>query len=129
MKKTLSLLLALLLLLSAAACGEGKAAPKQLTNAEGLVYIVAENGSAEIVGYTGKKEKLVIPETLEGHPVTVIAQNAFNSAGFAEVTVPGGIRQIRNGAFAACNNLTTVRLAEGLEIPFNQMDVHIRDSE
>ena len=116
MKKTLSLLLALLLLLPAAACGEEKAAPKQLINAEGLVYIVAENGSAEIVGYTGKKEKLVIPETLEGHPVTVIAQNAFNSAGFAEVTVPGGIRQIRNSAFAACNNLTTVRLAEGLEI-------------
>ena len=80
-KRFLSLFLMLFILLPAAACGEEKAAPKQLTNAEGFVYTLTGNGSAQITGYTGKKEKLEIPDTLDGHPVTAIVERAFFHAG------------------------------------------------
>lgn len=114
-KRFLSLFLMLFILLPAAACGEEKAAPKQLTNAEGFVYTLTGNGSAQITGYTGKKEKLEIPDTLDGHPVTAIVERAFFHAGITGVTVPEGVRSVGSGAFEHCYSLKTVRLPEGLE--------------
>ena len=100
LKKTMILLLALLVLLPAAAVGED-AEPRQLTNVEGFVYTLNADGTAEIAGYTGESQKLVIPGTVDGHPVTsisrelaeqILAVGHFPKA-FAE------IRQFRESAF------------------------------
>ena len=118
LKKHLSLLLALWMLISfalPAANGE-ETEPRRLTNADGFVYTVNADGSAEIVGYTGKSQKLVIPEKVDGYPVTSIGKGAFMGAPITELTVAKSVKTIRADAFAHCNSLTDARLSEGLEV-------------
>ena len=118
LKKTLSLLFALLMIMpiaSPAAVGED-AAPQKLTNSDGFVYTVNADGSAEIAGYTGQDQKLVIPESVDGHRVISIGKRAFTGARITEVTVAASVREIRDNAFEHCDKLTAVRLPEGVEI-------------
>lgn len=114
LKMALSMLLALLFLLPASAVGEDME-PQRLTNAQGFVYILVDDGSAEIVGYTGKALKLVIPEKLDGHRVTAIGERAFAGTKITEVTVAKSIKRIDISAFEFCRAMTTARLPEGLE--------------
>lgn len=53
MKKTAALLLAVLLLLPMAAMAESE----KLTNADGLVYILAGDGTAEIVATPARRRR------------------------------------------------------------------------
>ena len=124
LKKALSILLALLLVLIPAIVGGEEKEPQQLTNAEGFVYVLADDGTAEIVDYIGMSENLIIPETLDGHLVTIIRQKAFSSASFNEVTVADSIRIIGPSAFEHCTNLTTARLPEGLEVMWDNVFWH-----
>ena len=111
--RLISLLLALLLALPAAALAEGE----ELTNTDGLVYILGEDGNAEIIGYTGKAEKLEIPAQLDGHPVAVIGNKAFyGNKTLTEVKVPEGVKTMRAEAFSFCYALTALHLPEGLTV-------------
>ena len=46
--------------------------------------------------------------------VTSIAEEAFLGSSFATFTIPDGVTSIGNGAFGACNNLTTVVLPDSV---------------
>lgn len=62
---------------------------------------VRADGTAEITGYTGSTLYLVIPDTLQGHPVTAIGENAFEDAPTIQrVVVPEGVTEIGYMAFA-----------------------------
>ena len=113
MKKIFAFLTAAVLLIGMASFA---GAENGLTNADGFVYEIKDDGTAVIVGYTGGKKKLAIPETLDSVPVTEIGINAFyNQTKIQTVTVPGCIKQIGSGAFARCTNLTSAKIGEGVE--------------
>lgn len=118
-KKALSILLALLLLtlpgLSLAESAEAPAGPATLTNTDGFVYTVNPDGTAVIAGYTGGKDDLVIPASIDGHTVTAIGSYAFSGSPLTGVTVPDSVKTIADSAFAHSRSLTRVRLPEGLE--------------
>ena len=79
--KKLGLLLALLMTLSAGMClahAEGDQEEIRYA-AEGFRYALLEDGGAELVEYTGKEAKVVIPNELDGHPVTAVRWNPFRS--------------------------------------------------
>ena len=46
---------------------------------EGLEYKIVDDQTVTIVKYTGDAEEVIIPETIEGLPVTVIGIHAFAS--------------------------------------------------
>ena len=80
----------------------------------------------ELMGYTGTETDLVIPETLEGLPVTVIKSVAETSHGFvitrsgfpsgiSSLTVPGTVELIGSRAFADCDSLKRVVLCDGVK--------------
>jgi hypothetical protein len=50
------------------------------------------------------------PETLE-----IIGNGAFARTGFTELVLPEGVREIRDEAFAECENLTTVTIPASIE--------------
>ena len=117
MVRLLSLLLSLLMLLPlyCPPAAAEETLPKRLTNKEGFVYIVKEDDTAEIVGYTGHEKKLTVPGQLDGYPVTAIGEKAFyNNAKLTELTVSKGIKTIGRRAFQDCRNLKSVILPEGL---------------
>ena len=75
-----------------------------------------EDGTLQIIGYSGSDETLVIPGNVYGYPVTAISGTSFMSAdGLKHVIVPEGITVIYAQAFANNHELESVQLPASLE--------------
>ena len=112
MKKTLSLVLSVLLALGVFAV------PGIIASAEnynGFEYTAAY-GEVTITGYTGEDTAIVIPAVIDNLPVTAIANNAFKMESIESVTIPGSVASIGEEAFNKCDSLTSVTLGDGIEI-------------
>ena len=74
-------------------------------------FTYEEDGDGVMVtGYSGGESIVVIPDTLEGKPVTAIGGKAFaDMTGLKAVSVPDSVTEIGFGAFAGCKNLTSLR--------------------
>ncbi len=59
-------------------------------------------------------DPLVIPDTLEGLPVTEIGARAFAGAWFAAVTLPSTLTTISGNAFEGAGSLTSIAIPEGV---------------
>lgn len=69
----------------------------------------------QIYVYTGLGGDVVIPEEIDGMPVTTIDRDAFaNIAGLTSVTIPTNVTAIFDSAFSRCTGLTTVSLSANL---------------
>jgi hypothetical protein len=67
------------------------------------------NGTITITGYTGPGGIVTIPSTIDGYPVTAIADSAFsNQDTISGVTIPDNLTSIGNAAFYQCSGLTSV---------------------
>lgn len=81
-------------------------------------YELLDDGTAEIIKYSGKDTSLTIPDTLDGCTVTSIGEHAFSNSfdplPLTAVTIPEGVTNIGNFAFYSCANLTSITLPESL---------------
>ena len=83
--------------------------------ADGLVYTVTD-GCVTVVGYTGSEKNLIIPETIDGYPVTNIGPRAFYGCSTLQfVVIPEGVTAIEHNAFAWCANMTAVTIPDSLK--------------
>ena len=111
----------------------------QWTPAERFTWTEAEDGSAIITGCAETGALLVVPETLEGRSVTVIAAGAFAGCPAQTVILPKSLGWIEKGAFTGaalrelcffdnveyitdacfrdCENLATLRIS-AIEDPY-----------
>jgi len=95
---------------------------------EGFKYIVVD-GEVTITGYTEDLDltKVVIPDEINGKPVTVIDKLAFNYANIISLTMGNNVTTIRSSAFSDCNKLTSVDLGRNLtsigDNAFNGCDI------
>ena len=97
MKKLLLLLLSALLLAGIALAEEG------ILNSGYFQYRLLEDGTVEIVGYTGSEMRIVVPGTLDGCQVTEIGNDSFaREWSVTSITLPEGIRRIGDSAFYNC---------------------------
>ena len=63
-------------------------------------FEVSETGTAFITAYTGTDSSVIIPEELNGYPVTGIGEAAFpNCEEMAEISLPGSLTYISPNAF------------------------------
>jgi hypothetical protein len=66
---------------------------------------------------TAAKGKLVIPDTIDGKPVTKIGGDTFRScASLTSITIPDGITSIGSSAFLDCTSLTNITIPDSVEI-------------
>jgi len=64
-----------------------------------------------ITRYRGKGGNITIPETIDGHTISGIADRVFaNNAGIKSVTIAKSITYIGNNAFNNCANLVSVSI-------------------
>ena len=66
------------------------------------------NDTVTIDEYKGTESNVVIPDTIDGKPVTVIGQSAFWGNRLSKVTIPKSVTTIQYGAFENCWFLGTV---------------------
>ena len=58
--------------------------------------------------------ELLIPQTIEGNPVTSIGEQAFgNCFSLTNITIPDSIVSIGNQTFESCYSLTNITLPDG----------------
>jgi hypothetical protein len=70
---------------------------------------------ASITGYSGSGGNIVIPDEIDGYPVTSIYINAFRgNSDILSVVIPEGVTFIWQGAFSMMPSLTSVILPEGI---------------
>lgn len=78
-------------------------------------YIQLPDGTVEIVGYTGEAAEVTVPQTLDGHSVTRIGDEAFFACDFLTgVTLPEGLTGIGHRVFSNCSSLTGITLPDSV---------------
>jgi PKD repeat protein len=66
------------------------------------------NGAIILTGYTGPGGAVSLPSSINGLPVTSIAQQAFFFSSMSSVSVPGSVTYIGGYAFEYCSSLRKV---------------------
>ena len=84
----------------------------------GLKWILstAEPSVIRIIGYTGEGEDVVIPDTINGFPVTEIIDNAFNGCTTLKtLTIGKNVLSIGSRAFCGCTSLQSLTIGRNVE--------------
>jgi len=85
-------------------------------------YVLDGGGNATIICYTGAEGgTLVIPDQLDGNPVSAIGTAAFLGNKFTSIVIPAGLTAIMPGVFGNCYDLTTFDVAAGNPV-YEQVD-------
>lgn len=109
MKRVLTLLVAMMLVFGLLPVS---VQAKVLVN--GLEYVVYRD-HVEITGYTGDDTKVVIPNEIEGMPVTIIGNDAFyRCTNLTSISIPAGVMELHSRAFYCCENLTDISVPDSV---------------
>jgi len=72
------------------------------------------NGTITITGYTDTNSTAIIPDTINGLPVTTIGDSAFSSSTLTNVTIGNNVTNfVDNTAFVNCPNLLSIAVSSG----------------
>jgi hypothetical protein len=87
------------------------AATAAFAQSESDFEVSVADGAVTITKYTGKGGRVVIPERIQGLPVTSIGENAFyNCTSLTGVSLPAGVTSIGVAAFSGCIGLTSISI-------------------
>ena len=115
-KRLLLLLILSVLSFTLISCGDKKQQDTSTEEGAEFVYKINESGEASIIRYRGKSAQIIIPEQIDGYPVTSIGESAFfNNTKITEVTLPSGITLIGKSAFEGCSTLRKINLPSSVE--------------
>ena len=85
-------------------------------NIHSFRFVLNEDNASYSVGGQICFDKVVIPSTYKGLPVTAILIEGFKGQDkMTEVYIPGSVKTIEMNAFSSCTSLTKVVLEEGVE--------------
>lgn len=84
---------------------------------ENFHYQIINGGNAvEITGCSGLNNDIVVPDSIEGIPVTIIGEHAFAECRLIHsIILPNTLKHIGENAFYGCANITTLTIPNGVE--------------
>ncbi len=77
-----------------------------------FLYVLNEDGTCTLTGWTGTEDHLAIPERLEGRPVTALADGAFADAEILSVSIPLSVTGLGSNPFLGCTSLVSIDVPE-----------------
>lgn len=89
-------------------------------------YNEQSDGSLNIVGYNGTREKVVIPSKIDGKKVTSFSLKGYTS--ITSVTIPDSITQIYKDGFSGCSSLVEINVSADNEY-YSSVDGVLYDKE
>lgn len=95
---------------------------EQVNPASDFAY-TADGGEVTITEYIGTSEHVLIPDTIDGLPVTALADKAFYEKHVTTVVVPDSVTEIGDLCFSGDNYLVSLTLPDGLaELPYGALE-------
>ena len=96
---------------------ESETTAEDSPGADDYLYSVLSNG-VRLDKYAGDGEGVVIvPEIIEGKPVTEIGEKCFQDcSGITEMVLPGTLTTVGYRAFYGCSNMTVMNIPESLAV-------------
>ena len=72
-------------------------------------------GGIMLISYTGTESNVIIPDSIDGKPVTSVGNGAFKKNRILRsVKIPGSVKSIGDNAFRECRGLQSVTFGSGL---------------
>lgn len=105
MKKVISFMLSLVMLVSISA---GISFTVSADSSGDFEYTVLDDGTAEIINYTGSATEVTIPSEIDGYTVTSIYKVFYYNDIVNSVLVSDGIENISYSTFAYCEKLESI---------------------
>lgn len=87
---------------------------EQVNHASDFAY-TADGGEVTITDYIGTSEHVLIPDAIDGLPVTALADKAFYEKTVTTVVVPDSVTEIGAACFSGDNYLVSLKLPDGLK--------------
>ncbi len=82
---------------------------------DGLRWYKTPDGEVTVFGYTGSSVNVVIPDSIDGAPVTKIHEKAFLYLDFIEkVTISDTVKTVGVHAFGNCTSLKSVKIGSSV---------------
>jgi len=82
---------------------------------EDFEYTVNADNTAMVTGYVGDGGDIVMPETLNGHTISMIGYYSFyECSSLTSIKISSGVTSVGVAAFRGCSNLSKIILPEGL---------------
>jgi hypothetical protein len=105
-----------------------------ISTPEGMEFFSNNGEEYRVASYTGSLTDIIIPNTCNGKPITVIDTAAFdgaysNNTLLTSVVISEGIKRIENGAFASQTNLKSITIPHSVNFIANTAfsDTGIKD--
>lgn len=125
LKKVLASTLALTMVLGIGAMSSAQLLPETALSVSSETYgeyeyRELEDGTIEITEYNpgsdeyGEKTEIDVPAKIDGKQVTSIGKNVFSGYLFMHITIPAGVTNIGDYAFADCYEMTSMTLPDGV---------------
>ena len=75
------------------------------------------DGGIRIINYSGPSTNVIVPKIIDGKPVTIIGECAFNmvNAYLKNIVLPDSVTTLEQCAFLGCENMTNIVLPSGLK--------------
>lgn len=95
---------------------------EQVNPASDFAY-TADGGEVTITDYIGTSEHVLIPDAIDGLPVTALGHRAFYEKTVTTVVVPDSVTEIGDLCFSGDNYLVSLTLPDGLsELPYAALE-------
>lgn len=95
---------------------------EQVNPASDFAY-TADGGEVTITEYIGTSEHVLIPDTIDGLPVTALGHRAFYEKTVTTVVVPDSVTEIGELCFSGDNYLVSLTLPDELaELPYGALE-------
>lgn len=78
------------------------------------VFYERNDSTIELLGYKGEAKSITLPSDYKGKKYTIAAM-AFYASELVDVTIPGGVREVDEGAFSESRALKNVVMKNGVE--------------
>lgn len=85
-----------------------------VTSPDGIKFWLHKDGTAEVTGYVGSSDVISIPESYDGHTVTVIEEYAFSTGcSFVKrIEIPATVHTLYGSSFDECTMLEEFFVSE-----------------
>lgn len=132
LKNSLSVILSVLIVISAALCVPVTASAATYDSDPNDFKYSYNYGStlANIYGYTGNSEYVKIPSKINGYTITGINTQAFkNNKKLKGIIIPDTVTYVEDSLFSGCVSLTDVDLGKGITVITNGMFYNCKNLE